>query len=128
MSIGQPYAAMASICFCYVAYVYMARGRDGHVVRHRYVLFAVLAARRALLDHCDRTDYQRAWQSLADRPEDTRAPHAEAAMLAAALRRHRAGERLAQPEAVPAGVETTELSANVRWLQRVAKEIRTQHG
>lgn len=82
-------------------------------------------ARRALLDHCDRTDYDRAWDDLPG-PGKTRAAHAEAAMLAAGLRRHRNGERLAHPEAVPAGIETIELAANVTWLQDVAREIRKQ--
>ncbi|MGW4060818.1 MAB_1171c family putative transporter [Amycolatopsis sp. NPDC004747] len=84
-------------------------------------------ARRALLGHCDVADYDRV---LADprhrrRRTDVRAAYAEGAMLRAGLRRHRAGApgRRTAP-ALPAGVETADLAANVIWLQHVAKGLR----
>jgi hypothetical protein len=81
-------------------------------------------ARRALLDHCDNADYDRALDDPRHRRRspDVRAAFAEAAMLAAGLRRHQAGQRPIRPGAdtVPARVGTADLAANVTWLRHVA--------
>ncbi|MDX3193939.1 hypothetical protein PV458_36550 [Streptomyces sp. MN03-5084-2B] len=74
-------------------------------------------ARRALLAYCDPADYRAALPQGADR--------AEAAMLTAALHRRRDGLPAVRAAAadLPAGVETTDLAANVRWLQQVARRL-----
>ncbi|MEU0879917.1 MAB_1171c family putative transporter [Lentzea sp. NPDC005914] len=81
-------------------------------------------ARRALLDHCDAADYDRALDDprLRRRRPDVRAAFAEAAMLAAGLRRHQAGERPLRTggHPVPDGAATADLAANVTWLRHVA--------
>ncbi|MFD9703903.1 MAB_1171c family putative transporter [Lentzea sp. NPDC059081] len=81
-------------------------------------------ARRALLDHCDTADYDRALDDPRVRAKapDVRAAFAEAAMLTAGLRRHRAGEPAPRrgPDALPALAGTADLAANVTWLRHVA--------
>lgn len=84
-------------------------------------------ARRALLDHCDAADHARALDDprLRRLDPDDRAACAEATMLAAGLRRHRAGERPAglDVDTLPTSVGTADLAANVTWLQQVSKHL-----
>ena len=83
-------------------------------------------ARRALLDHCDDIDYDRAVAQHQRLRPGIREAHAEAAMLAAGLERHRTGTppagRVREPR--PARAETLDLAANVDWLEHVAKALR----
>lgn len=83
-------------------------------------------ARRALLDHCDTTDYDHALANPRHRRRspEIRAAYAEGAMLSAALLRQRAGTRPDACDPPGTGLGTADLAANVAWLQHVAKGLR----
>lgn len=82
-------------------------------------------ARRALMDHYDPASYQCEIQrgSANGLTGDTLAAHAEAAMLATALRRRLRNDPVAggDKSQIPAGPGAADLSANVAWLRRVSK-------
>ncbi|MET8995667.1 MAB_1171c family putative transporter [Amycolatopsis sp. NPDC004169] len=97
--------------------------------RHRHLrlhlrVIQIWDARRALLGHCRAADYQRALSesTLTGR---RRAAQAEAAMLAAGLRRLRAGQAPGEPGETHAEPHAGEadLPADVAWLVQVAAAL-----
>ncbi|MBB5807590.1 hypothetical protein F4560_007358 [Saccharothrix ecbatanensis] len=81
-------------------------------------------ARRALQGYCDPAVYEQELRRGAerDRTGDAVVARAEAAMLAAALRRHRRGDPVVGDKSrVPLGTDAADLAANVLWLSRVSQ-------
>ncbi|MDQ7808719.1 MAB_1171c family putative transporter [Amycolatopsis sp. A133] len=105
--------------------------RPGWSPLHRHVdlrlhlrVMQIWDARRALLGYCRDADYRRAL-SESTLPEPRRAAHAEAAMLAAGLRRFRTGQSPGEPggnHAEPR-VRDADLTADVAWLVQVSRSL-----
>lgn len=103
----------------------LGRSRDDLALRLHLRVVQIWDARRALLDHCDAADYDRALADHRHRRAEIKTAYAEGAMLRAGLRRHRAGTVVPQTTPLPpAGVETADLAANVAWLQHVARGLK----
>jgi hypothetical protein len=85
-------------------------------------------ARRALLDHYDAASYRYELERAGAKglTGDKLAAHAEAAMLATALRRRRRDDPVVGGDKaqIPAGPDAADLSANVVWLRRVSRLLR----